>query len=163
MSESAIPQQPQRNPLSRLWNDKEARSVIIQIFAFSCIFAFFFFMVRNAMYNLEAIGKDISLDFLWQPSSYDISQSLIEYNSRSTHFRAMIVGILNTLLVAVFRHHPGHRHRLSAGRVPAVEELPHQQACVRLHRVRAQCAGASAYPAGARTDRALRCRCRKTR
>ncbi len=101
MSESAIPKQPQRNPLSRLWNDKEARSVIIQIFAFSCIFAFFFFMVRNAMYNLEAIGKDISLDFLWQPSSYDISQSLIEYNSRSTHFRAMIVGILNTLLVAV--------------------------------------------------------------
>ena len=101
MSEPAIPPQPQRGLLSRLWNDKETRSVIIQIFAFAGIFAFFFFMVRNAMVNLEAIGKDISLDFLWQPSSYDISQSLIEYTSRSSHFRAMIVGILNTILVAV--------------------------------------------------------------
>jgi general L-amino acid transport system permease protein len=101
MSE-AIASQPQRNIISRLWNDKETRSVIIQIIAFAAIFAFFFFMVRNAISNLESIGKDISLDFLSQPSSYDISQSLIEYSSRSTHFRAMIVGILNTLLVAVF-------------------------------------------------------------
>lgn len=101
MNEAIAVSQSQRNIVSRLWNDKETRSVIIQIFAFAAIFAFFFFMVRNAVFNLEAIGKDISLDFLSQPASYDISQSLIEYSSRSTHFRAMIVGILNTLLVAV--------------------------------------------------------------
>ena len=93
---------PQRNIISRLWNDKETRSVIVQIMAFAAIFAFFFYMARNAFINLEAIGKDISLDFLSQPSSYDIGQSLIEYTSRSSHFTAMIVGILNTLLVAVF-------------------------------------------------------------
>ena len=51
--------------------------------------------------NLEAIGKGFSFDYLGQPSSYDINQHLIEYTSRSTHFRAMVVGILNTLLVAV--------------------------------------------------------------
>ena len=101
MSEIAVSQPPQRNVISRLWNDKETRSVIIQIIAFAAIFAFFFAMVRNAIINLEAIGKDISLEFLWQPASYDISQSLIDYNSRDTHFRAMVVGILNTLLVAV--------------------------------------------------------------
>ncbi|MGR3983639.1 MAG: ABC transporter permease subunit [Gammaproteobacteria bacterium] len=99
MSEAAL---PRRNLLSRLWNDKEARQVIIQIIAFFLIFAFFFMMVRNAIINLEALGKDISLKFFWQPASYDISQTLIEYSSRSTHFRATIVGILNTLLVAVF-------------------------------------------------------------
>ena len=93
---------PQRNIISRLWNDKETRSVIVQIIAFAAIFAFFFYMARNAFINLEAIGKDISLEFLSQPASYDISQSLIEYTSRSSHFTAMIVGILNTLLVAVF-------------------------------------------------------------
>ncbi len=93
---------PQRNIISRLWNDKETRSVIVQIMAFAAIFAFFFYMARNAYINLEAIGKDISLEFLSQPASYDISQSLIEYTSRSSHFTAMIVGILNTLLVAVF-------------------------------------------------------------
>ncbi len=101
MSETATTQ-PQRNVISRLWNDKESREVIVQILAFTAIFAFFFIMARNAVTNLEAIGKDISFDFLWQPSSYDISQHLIEYSSRSTHFRAMLVGIINTLLVAVF-------------------------------------------------------------
>ena len=102
MSEAAHAAMARRNPLARLWNDKESRQVIIQIISFVLIFAFFFMMVRNAVINLEAIGKDISLKFLWQPSSYDINQSLIEYSSRSSHFRAMIVGILNTLLVAVF-------------------------------------------------------------
>ncbi len=101
MSEIAI-SQPQRNIASRLWNNKEARQVIIQILAFIAIFAFFFLMVRNAISNLEVLGKDISLGFLWQTSSYDINQALIEYNSRSTHFRAMLVGIINTILVAFF-------------------------------------------------------------
>lgn len=91
---------PQRNILSRLWNDKESRSVIIQIATISLVFAFFAYIINNAIVNLQAIGKGFSYDFLWQPSSYDINQHLIEYNSRSPHFRAMLVGILNTLLIA---------------------------------------------------------------
>lgn len=90
----------QRNPLSRLWNDKQTRSVIIQIVAMVLIFAFFSYMIRNAIVNLEAIGKGFSFSFLEQPASYDINQHLIEYSSRSSHFRAMIVGVINTLLVA---------------------------------------------------------------
>lgn len=87
--------------ISRLWNDEKYRSVIVQVIAVSLIFVFFAYLVRNAVVNLETIGKGFSFDFLWQPSSYDINQHLIEYTSRSTHFRAMLVGILNTLLVAV--------------------------------------------------------------
>ncbi len=90
----------QRNIFSRLWNDKETRSVIVQIIALVALFAFFAFMIRNAVYNLEAIGKGFSFDFLWQPANYDINQRLISYDSRSSHMRAMQVGILNTLLVA---------------------------------------------------------------
>ena len=99
MSEVAIP--PQRNAISRLWNDKETRSVIIQIVATVLILGFFAYIIRNAVDNLAAIGKGFSYKFLWQPSSYDINQHFIEYSSRSTHFRAMLVGLLNTLLVAV--------------------------------------------------------------
>ena len=90
-----------RNIISRTWNDKEARSVIIQIMAFAAIFAFFGYMGRNAVLNLEALGKGYSFDFLFQPASYDINQHLIAYDSRSPHIRAMVVGIINTLLVAV--------------------------------------------------------------
>ena len=86
--------------LYRIFNDKETRSVAIQVLTISLLFAFFFYIIRNAVINLEAIGKGYSFSFLWEPASYDISQRLIEYDSRSTHMRAMFVGILNTILVA---------------------------------------------------------------
>ena len=90
----------QPNVLLRLWRNKETRSVIIQIVTIALLFAFFAYIVHNAVLNLERLGKTFSFSFLWEPASYDINQTLIEYTSRSTHFRAMLVGILNTALVA---------------------------------------------------------------
>jgi general L-amino acid transport system permease protein len=87
--------------LYRLFFDKELRAITIQVITMTLIFAFFYWIVNNAITNLEAIGKGYSFDFLWDASNYDISQTLIEYNSQSPHWRAAIVGIINTLLVAV--------------------------------------------------------------
>lgn len=87
--------------LSRLWNDKESRSVIFQILTVIGLFAFFAYIGTNAVANLERLGKTFSFDFLGQPASYDINQHLIAYTSQSTHARAAVVGLLNTLLVAV--------------------------------------------------------------
>jgi general L-amino acid transport system permease protein len=92
---------PNTNPLLRAWYDKETRSVIVQIIAAAIIISFFAYIINNAVVNLAAIGKDIDFGFLWQNASYDINQHLIEYSSTSSHFRAMIVGLINTLLVAV--------------------------------------------------------------
>lgn len=86
--------------LYRMWNDKETRSTMIQIITIALLFTFVFYIVRNAVINLELIGKGYSFSFLSDPASYDISQTLIEYDSRSSHLRATYVGILNTLLVA---------------------------------------------------------------
>ena len=87
--------------LYRLWNDKELRSVSIQVITIALLFAFVAFIVNNAITNLEANGKGYSFKFLWDASNYDINQTLIDYNSRSPHIRAAMVGLLNTLLVAV--------------------------------------------------------------
>ena len=87
--------------LYRLFFDKELRSVTIQVITMALIVAFFFFIISNAITNLETIGKGYSFDFLWDASNYDINQTLIEYDSRSPHWKAAVVGILNTLLVAV--------------------------------------------------------------
>jgi len=92
---------PSTNPLLRAWYDKETRSVIVQIIAAALILSFFAYIINNAVVNLAAIGKDINFGFLGQNSSYDINQHLIEYSSTSSHFTAMIVGLINTLLVAV--------------------------------------------------------------
>ena len=43
--------------LYRLWNDKELRSVTIQVITMAVLFAFFAFIINNAMTNLEAIGN----------------------------------------------------------------------------------------------------------
>ena len=86
--------------LYRIVNDKETRSVALQVITLALLFAFFFYIIRNAAVNLETIGKGYSFKFLWDPSNYDINQTLIEYNSRSPHWRATIVGMLNTFLVA---------------------------------------------------------------
>ncbi|MCO4838407.1 MAG: ABC transporter permease subunit [Oceanospirillaceae bacterium] len=95
-------QKTSNNPLLKLWNDKESRSVIIQIISFAIIIGFFAYVINNAVVNLAAIGKDIDFSFLFTTSSYDINQSLIDYTSRSTHFEAGLVGLINTLLIAVF-------------------------------------------------------------
>jgi general L-amino acid transport system permease protein len=87
--------------LYRLVNDKELRSVAIQVITIALLFAFLFYVVRNAIVNLEAIGKGYSFKFLSEASNYDINQTLIEYTSRSSHTRAALVGIINTMLVAV--------------------------------------------------------------
>mgnify|MGYP003652968949 FL=1 len=89
------------NVLLKLWRNKETRSVIIQIVTMALLFAFFAYIINNAVLNLQALGKTFSFDFLQEPASYDINQTLIEYTSRSSHARAMLVGILNTALVAV--------------------------------------------------------------
>lgn len=87
--------------IARLWTDKRSRGVIIQILATAAIFACIFYLLSNAVANFETLGKPFGFDFLQQESNYDINQHLIEYSSRSTHGRAAIVGVLNTLLVAV--------------------------------------------------------------
>lgn len=91
----------EQNVLLRLWRDKEARSVILQILTVIGLFAFFWFIISNAIANLAALGKTFSFDFLFEPAGYDINQRLVEYTSRDVHLRAGVVGVLNTILVAV--------------------------------------------------------------
>jgi general L-amino acid transport system permease protein len=57
--------------------------------------------VNNTIQNLSALGKDFDFGFLGSRAGYDINQALISYSNDSTHGRAAVVGILNTLLVAV--------------------------------------------------------------
>lgn len=53
----------------------------------------------NTSDNLRHIGYEPSFDFLWEPSGYTIDQPLIEYDERSSHARAAVVGLLKTLLL----------------------------------------------------------------
>ncbi|MEM9010839.1 MAG: ABC transporter permease subunit [Pseudomonadota bacterium] len=86
--------------LSQLIYDTRYRSVTLQIFALILVLTAVGWLLNNAVINLRDAGQDFSYGFLSNPASYDINQQLIEYNSRDSHARAAIVGLLNTLLVA---------------------------------------------------------------
>ena len=85
---------------SMLVNDKRYRSYTFQFFALFILICAMAYLGKNLLENLAAAGLNISYSFLGEPAGYDINQRLIEYNSQSTHLRASIVGVLNTLLVA---------------------------------------------------------------
>ena len=87
--------------ISRAWRDKRLRSVIVQILVLAGLFLFFAYIVNNAIQNLAALDKSFGFGFLQEPASYDINQRLLEYTSRDSHLRAALMGLLNTLVVAV--------------------------------------------------------------
>ncbi|KKK98921.1 hypothetical protein LCGC14_2637930, partial [marine sediment metagenome] len=86
--------------LSMLINDTRYRGLTFQFIALLVLIVLMAFLGMNLVSNLAAAGLNISYDFLGEPAGYDINQTLIDYNSQSTHMRASIVGLLNTLLVA---------------------------------------------------------------
>ncbi|MFV2036971.1 MAG: amino acid ABC transporter permease [Paracoccaceae bacterium] len=80
--------------------DSRYRSATIQVIALILFMLAVAWLINNAATNLARLDKSLSFNFLSQPAGYDISQRLIEYTSQSTHARAALVGLLNTLLVA---------------------------------------------------------------
>lgn len=87
--------------LSMLVYDTRYRSYTIQVAVLVLLLAFLGWMTDNTIKNLAERGKDINFSFLWQRAGYDIDQQLIPYTNDSSHGRAAIIGLLNTLLIAL--------------------------------------------------------------
>ena len=87
--------------LTDLWFDTRYRSYTFQFIALVLLIGSIAYLVSNLLANLANAGLNISWEFLGDPAGYDINQRPIEYTSQSSHMRASIVGILNTLIVAV--------------------------------------------------------------
>ena len=86
--------------LGMLIYDTRYRSITIQIVVLFLFMAGAAWLLNNLFTNLAERGKDLSFSFLWYRAGYDINQTLIPYTNDDTHFRAMLVGLVNTLLVA---------------------------------------------------------------
>lgn len=97
---TTLTEEPRAFRLSMLIYDTRYRSMTIQVVALLGFLALVAWLVNNTVENLASAGKDFNFSFLFSRAGYDISQVLIEYTNDSTHGRATVVGILNTLLVA---------------------------------------------------------------
>jgi general L-amino acid transport system permease protein len=85
---------------SSILNDARFRGLLIQGAMLALVIGVAAAMAWNAQNNLSAQRIGSGFGFLDQSAGFAINQTLIEYNESSTYGRALLVGILNTLLVA---------------------------------------------------------------
>ncbi len=76
------------------------RSYVYQILTLVLIVWVVWYAWHNATQNLARANMTSGFGFLNSRAGFDIAQSLIAYTSDSTYFRALQVGLLNTLVVA---------------------------------------------------------------
>lgn len=85
-----------------VWRRETLRNVVLQILIVAAFAAAAAWLVANVVANFAALDKSFGFDFLWRlPANYDINQTLISYSNTDTHLRAALVGLVNTLAVAV--------------------------------------------------------------
>jgi general L-amino acid transport system permease protein len=83
------------------YNNPRVRSVAYQVALCAVVVFLVYGAASNAIENLARARIASGFGFWVQTAGFDISQTLIEYSSRtSTYGRAFWVGLLNTLLVA---------------------------------------------------------------
>ncbi len=88
-------------PKVSLFYNPKLRSYIFQALTLFVIVWIIWYAWHNAAQNLARANMTAGFDFLKSRAGFDISQALISYSSDSTYLRALQVGLINTLVVAV--------------------------------------------------------------
>jgi len=83
------------------WRSGALRGVAYQALAFLLIGAGAWYLAHNAFVNLRLHGIRSGFDFLSGPAGFDIGESPIPYEPGDPYWKAIGVGLLNTLRVAV--------------------------------------------------------------
>ena len=78
----------------------EVRQAIYQAVLVVLLVALFYMLVHNTAANLRKQNIASGFDFIDRTAGFDVSQTLIAFNSSMTYGRAFLVGLLNTLVVA---------------------------------------------------------------
>lgn len=95
---NALAQAPRR----RLnWNDPGVRAVVYQIVALALVALAAWFLVSNTLHNLAVRNISTGFGFLDREAGFAIGETPIAYTPANTYGRAILVGLLNTLRVAV--------------------------------------------------------------
>lgn len=82
------------------WRNEKYLQIISQVVVLALVVGLLGILLGNMMRQLQALGLPISFSFLKINASFDIGQSLIPYSRADSYWRAYVVGVLNTLLVA---------------------------------------------------------------
>ncbi len=90
---------PKKNKWS--WRSQAFRGLIYQVLAIGIIAAAVWFLAHNTLVNMRVRGIQSGFDFLKQPAGFAIGESLYPFDSEQPYWQAFLVGISNTLRVAI--------------------------------------------------------------
>lgn len=83
------------------WRSQAFRGLLYQLLAVGAIALLAWFLIHNTLLNMRVRGIQSGFDFLRQTAGFDIGESLYAYDSDQPYWAAYLVGITNTLRVAL--------------------------------------------------------------
>lgn len=90
---------PKANRFS--WRGKAFRSIIYQVVALAVVIALGAYLVHNTLQNMRLRGIQSGFDFITQPAGFSIGESVLPFDSSESYGKAFLVGLSNTLRVAI--------------------------------------------------------------
>ena len=92
---------PPRRPMRLSWSDERVRGIVWQVVVVGAVLAVVWWLASNTAHNLAVRRIATGFGFLDREAGLPIGESLINYNPTNTYARALLVGVMNTLKVAV--------------------------------------------------------------
>jgi general L-amino acid transport system permease protein len=84
----------------QFWYNPKVRGVLYQVGTLSMIGFLAYYLISNTITNLERQAIATGFGFLQKEAGFEIGESLISYSAANNYARALIVGVLNTLIVS---------------------------------------------------------------
>ena len=83
------------------WRSQAFRGLIYQLIAVGLLAFAGWWLATNTLENMRIRGIQSGFGFLAQPAGFDIGESIIEFDSANPYWKAFLVGLSNTLRVAL--------------------------------------------------------------
>ncbi len=83
------------------WRSQAFRALVYQVLAIAGIGLVVWFLAHNTATNMRIRGIQSGFDFLTSAAGFDIGESLYPFDSGEPYWRAFLIGVTNTLRVAV--------------------------------------------------------------
>lgn len=83
------------------WRSQAGRSWLYQILAIAVVVLVAGWLISNTLANMKARGIQSGFDFLMQSAGFAIGESPIAYDADNPYWKAFLVGLLNTVRVAL--------------------------------------------------------------